>query len=159
MSKLFTHELSPKFSFNPRNKDAITKTFLICLEERLLDVKIPSIRYNNLTKEKRHVLYNLRDDPTIIITGDNKGLIVVDWDRKDYLKEGSKPLEDTEVYLVIQWFQTATFTVEKVLYYHLEPLPWNVKSNIYRMFLVDQWFQTAAFTLETFLYHFLIVFK
>ena len=34
----------PKSSFNPRNKDPITETYLSCLEERLLDIEIPSKR-------------------------------------------------------------------------------------------------------------------
>ena len=40
-------------SFNPRNKDAISETYLRCLEERLLDIEIPSKRYNSLTKDGR----------------------------------------------------------------------------------------------------------
>ena len=38
----------PKSSFNPRNKDVIIETYLSCLEERLLDIEIPSKRFNNL---------------------------------------------------------------------------------------------------------------
>ena len=41
-----------KSSFNPRNKDAIIETYLSCLDEMLLDVEIPSKRYNNLTKDE-----------------------------------------------------------------------------------------------------------
>ena len=33
-----TDKFRPKSSFNPRNKDAITETYLCCLEERLLDL-------------------------------------------------------------------------------------------------------------------------
>ena len=44
----------PKSSFNPRNKDPITETYLSCLEERLLDIEIPSKRYN-LNKEQHDV--------------------------------------------------------------------------------------------------------
>ena len=40
-----------KSSFNPRNKDAIIETYLSSFEERLLDIEIPSKRFNNLTKE------------------------------------------------------------------------------------------------------------
>ena len=32
----------PKLTFNPRNKDAVIGTCLSCLEERLLDIEIPS---------------------------------------------------------------------------------------------------------------------
>ena len=59
----------PKSSFNPRNKDVIIETYLSCLEERLLDIEIPSKRFNNLTREEREALYSLKDDPSIIIKG------------------------------------------------------------------------------------------
>ena len=68
------------------------------MEERLLDIEIPSKRYNNLTREERDALYSLRDDSTIIIKGADKGSVVVVWDREDYLKEAYIQLEDREVY-------------------------------------------------------------
>ena len=34
----------PKSSFNPRHKDVIIETYLNCLEERLIDIEIPSKR-------------------------------------------------------------------------------------------------------------------
>ena len=97
--RTFTAEkFRPKSSFNPRNKDAIIETYLSCLEERLLDIEIPSKRYNNLTKDERDALYSLKDDPSIIIKGADKGSVVVVWDREDYLKEAYKQLYDREVY-------------------------------------------------------------
>ena len=80
-----TDRFRPKSSFNPRNKDVIIETYLSCLEERLLDIEIPSKRFNNLTKEEREALYSLKDDPSIIINGTDKGSVVVVWDREDYL--------------------------------------------------------------------------
>ena len=53
----------------------------------MLDIKIPSKRYNNFTKDERDALYGLRDDPSIIIKGTDKGSAVVVWDREDYLKK------------------------------------------------------------------------
>ena len=89
----------PKFSFNPRNKDIIIETYLSCIEERLLDIEIPSKIFNNLTKEERKALYSLKDDPSIIIKGTDKGsVVVVVWDREDYLKEAYRQLDDKEVY-------------------------------------------------------------
>ena len=71
------------------------KTYLSSLEERLLlAIDISSKRINNLTKEELNALYNLRDDPTIII----KGAAVVVWDRDNYLKEAFKQLEDKDFY-------------------------------------------------------------
>ena len=47
-----------KSSFDPRNKDAIIETYFSCLEERLLNIEIPTKRYNNLTKEQYDHLYS-----------------------------------------------------------------------------------------------------
>ena len=57
----------PKSTFNLRNKDNVIETYLGSLEERLLDIDTSSKRFNNLTKEERNTLYNLRDDSTITI--------------------------------------------------------------------------------------------
>ena len=87
-----------KSSFNPRNKDVIIETYLSCLKERILDIEIPSKRFKKLTKEEREVLYSLKDDPSIIIKGTDKGSVAVVWNREDYLKEASyKQLDGKEV--------------------------------------------------------------
>ena len=88
----------PKSSFNPRNKDAIIETYLSCLEERLLDIEIPSKRFNNLTKEEREALYSLKDDTSIIIKGADKGSVVIVWGREDYFKKAYRQLDDKKVY-------------------------------------------------------------
>ena len=88
----------PKSSFNPRNKNVMIETHLSCLEERLLDIEIPPKRLTNLTKEEREAFYSLKDDPSIIIIGADKGSFIVAWDKKDYLKEAYKQLDDKEVY-------------------------------------------------------------
>ena len=91
-----------KSRFNPRNKFTVIETYLSSLEERLLDIDTSSKRFNNLNKEERNALYNLRDDPTIIIKDVDKGSAVVVWDGEDYLKEASKQLEDKGVYEEVQ---------------------------------------------------------
>ena len=88
----------PKSTFNPRNKDTVIETYLCSLGQRLLEIDISSKRFNNLTREERNAFYNLRDDPTIIIKGAEKGSAVVVWDREDYLKAVYKQLEDNNVY-------------------------------------------------------------
>ena len=62
-----TDKFRPKSSFNSRNKDIIIETYLSCLEEKLLDIEIPSKRYNNLTKEDRDALHSLKDDTSSVI--------------------------------------------------------------------------------------------
>ena len=97
--KPFPYEkFRPKSTFHPRNKDSVIETYLSCLEERLLDFDIFSKRFNNLTREERNALYNLENDPTIIIEGADKGSAVVVWDSEDYFKEVYKQLEDKDVY-------------------------------------------------------------
>ena len=71
----------------PRNNDEVTETYLSCLEEILSDIDISFKRFNNQTKEESNALYNLRNDPTIIIKNTDKGRAVVVWEREDYLKE------------------------------------------------------------------------
>ena len=51
-----------KAPLNPRNKDDVIETYLSCLEESLLGIGIPSKRFNNLTKDERNAMYNLKDD-------------------------------------------------------------------------------------------------
>ena len=72
-----TEKFRPKSSFNLRNKDTVIEIYLSCLEERLLDIEIPSKRYKNFTKEERDALYSLKGDSTIIIKGADKGSVVV----------------------------------------------------------------------------------
>ena len=91
----------PKPTFNPRNKDAVIETYLSCLEERLLDIEIPSKRFNNLTKDERNAMNSLKDDKSIIIKGADKGVAVIVWDCEDYIKGATKQLEDKEVYMEV----------------------------------------------------------
>ena len=93
-----TDRFRPKSSFNPRNKYVIIETYLNCLEERLLDNDIPSKRFKNLTKEEREALYSLKDDPSIIIDGADKGSVIAGWGREDYLKETYRQLDVKRVY-------------------------------------------------------------
>ena len=43
-----TDRFKPKSSFNPRNEEVIIEIYLNCLEERSLDIEIPSKRISNL---------------------------------------------------------------------------------------------------------------
>ena len=67
----------PKPSFSSRNKDSIIETYLSCLDETLLDIEIPSKRYNNLTKDELDAFYSLKDEPYIITKGAEKGFVLV----------------------------------------------------------------------------------
>ena len=68
------------------------------MEERLLDIEIPSKRFNSHTKEEREALCSLKDDPKIFIKGADKCSVVVVWDRQDYLKEVYRQLDDKGLY-------------------------------------------------------------
>ena len=99
-----TDRFRPKSSFNPRNNDVIIETYLSSLEKRLIDIVVPSERFNNIRKEEREALYSLKDEPSIIIKGANKGSVFVVWDRQDYLEEANRQLDDKEVYVQVPAF-------------------------------------------------------
>ena len=50
------YKFRPKFTFNPRSKDATIEIYLSSLEKKLMNIEIPENKYNNLTREERSVL-------------------------------------------------------------------------------------------------------
>ena len=108
-------ELLQLITFNPRNKDVIIETYLSCLEERLLDIEIPSKRFNNLIKDWHDALYNLKDDAAVIIKGADKGSVVVVWYKEDYLKEAYKQLDCREMYMEVPNDPVLINTIMKAL--------------------------------------------
>ena len=82
-----TDKFRLKSSFNPRNKDAVIETYLSWLQERLLDMGIPSKIYNNLTKIECDALHRLRDYSTIFINCSDKGSVLVVSYMEDYTRE------------------------------------------------------------------------
>ena len=162
----------PKFFFNPRNKDVIIEKYLSCLEERLLDIEIPSKRFNNLTKEEREGLHSLKDDLSIIIKGADKGSVVVFWDRQDYLKVTQRQLDDKEVHEQVPndpsvlantlmkalekirlrgIFRRPLLTIFQLKILNLQDFICYLKfTNDYMMYQEDQWFRIAVIIPKTY---------
>ena len=92
------NKFKPKSTFNPRNKDAAIEIYFSSLEEKLMNIEIPQNKYNNLTKEERSALYNLKNDKNIVLKSADKGSAVVVWDTDDYIKEAEKQHGDKEIY-------------------------------------------------------------
>ena len=63
-----------------------------------MNIEIPQNKYNNLTREERSALYNLKNEKNIVIKSADKGSAVVVWDRDDYIKEAEKQLGHNEIY-------------------------------------------------------------
>ena len=63
-----------------------------------MSIEIQKDKYNNLTREERGALFDLKNDKTIVIKGADKGSAVVVWDRDDYIEEAEKQLRDKEIY-------------------------------------------------------------
>ena len=63
-----------------------------------MSIEIPQNKYNNLIREERSVLYNLKNDKNIVIKSADKGSAVVAWDRDDYIKEAEEQLGDKDIY-------------------------------------------------------------
>ena len=55
----------PKSKFNPPKTDAAIELYLSRLEEKLLNLGPIKHKYNNLTREERKALYDLRNDTSV----------------------------------------------------------------------------------------------
>ena len=64
----------------------------------LLFYNLHDCTFNNITKEEREVLYNLKYDPRIIIKSANQHSVVVVWNREGYLKEVYRQPSDKKMY-------------------------------------------------------------
>ena len=63
-----------------------------------MNIEIPQNKYNNLTREERRALYDLKNDKNIVIKSADKGSAVVVWDREDCNKDAEKQLGDKDIY-------------------------------------------------------------
>ena len=87
-----------KSKFNPKG-DASIEVYLSCLEDKIMGMADSfNPTYNNLTREERSALRNLREDTSVVIKEADKGSAVVVWDRDDYIREANSQLQDSEVY-------------------------------------------------------------
>ena len=68
--------------------------YLGSLKEKLMSIKIPINKYNNITQEEWEGLFNLKNKKTLVIKGADKLLAVVVWERNDYIQEAEKQLDD-----------------------------------------------------------------
>ena len=68
--------------------------YLGSLKEKLMSIKIPINKYNNIKQEEREALFNLKNNKTLVIKGADKWLAVVVWERNDYIQEAEKQLGD-----------------------------------------------------------------
>ena len=93
-----TDRFRPKSAFNPRNEEVIIQTYLSCLQEGWLGIKIASKKFINLTMEEQEALYSLQNDPSIIVKYVDTGSVVFVWDKEDNLKTKYRQLDDREVY-------------------------------------------------------------
>ena len=63
-----------------------------------MEVEEPKNKFSNLTNSERRALYDLKIDESIVIKSVVKGLVVVVWQRQDYIRETEKQVGDKEVY-------------------------------------------------------------
>ena len=138
-----------------------------------MNIEIPQNKYNNLTREERTALYDLKTDKNIIIKSADKGSAVVVWDGEDYIKEAEKQLGDKDVYQEVcneaePLISTIHKAIEKIrkrgdldadtIKYFMAKDP-NLHAftysrkyiSVYMMFQVDPLFQTAIIIRKTYL--------
>ena len=70
-------KFKPKSTSKPRNKDAAIEIYLSSREEKLMSIEIPKDKYNNLTREERGALFDLKNEKTMVIKGAEKVSAVV----------------------------------------------------------------------------------
>ena len=63
-----------------------------------MEVEVPKNKFSNLTNSERRALYDLKIDESIVIKSFVKSLVVVVWERQDYIRETEKQVGDKEVY-------------------------------------------------------------
>ena len=80
----------PKSKFNSPKRETAIELYLSRLEQKLLNLGPIKHKYNNLIREERKALYDLRNDTSIIKKEADKGSVVVTWDKEDYLKEAAE---------------------------------------------------------------------
>ena len=85
-------QFKPKYTFNPRNKDATIEVYMSNLEEKLMKIEIPKDKYDSLTSKERQALYDLKNDKNIVIKSADKESAIMVWDREDYIKGAEKQL-------------------------------------------------------------------
>ena len=168
------NKFKPKSTFNPRNKDAAIEIYLSSLEEKLMNIEIPQSKYNNLTREERSALYNLKNDKNIVIKSADKGSAVVAWDRDYYIKEAEDQLGHKDIYEEVCYdpgplISTLHETIEKIhkrgdlnagtIKYFMVKDPKFARfylipkyTNDCMMFLVVLLFQTAVIKPKTYLF-------
>ena len=61
------NKFKPKSTFDTRKKDAAIEIYLNSLEEKLMNIEIPENKYNNLAREERSALFNLKNKKAIVI--------------------------------------------------------------------------------------------
>ena len=88
----------PKSTFNPRNKDEAIEIYLSSLEEKLMDIEIQQNKYNNLSREERSALDNLKNHKNVVIKNADKVSALVIWERDDYIKVSENQLGDKDIY-------------------------------------------------------------
>ena len=135
-------KFKPKSTFNPRNKDAAIEIYLSSLEEKLMSIEIPKDKYNNLTREERGALFDLKNDKTIVIKGaDKRGDLSADnikyfmvkdpkFARFSLLPKIHKRLENVPGRPVISNCGFYTENISAFLDFHLQSLAREVKAYI-----------------------------
>ena len=85
----------PKSDWRPNPPNRILKIFQRSIKQEILKSKPKKVKHNNLSKQERIGLKQLRDNPDIVIKKADKGSAVVVMNTTHYLREGYRQLQDT----------------------------------------------------------------
>ena len=88
----------PKSGWRPNPPNITLEIFRRSIKQEILKSKPKKVRHNNLSKQERIGLKQLRDNPDIVMKKADKGSAVVVMNTTDYLREGYRQLQDTNFY-------------------------------------------------------------
>ena len=95
-------KFNPKSTWKPQNTHISLNVFRQAFKSDLLHSKAGKSKHNNLTKEERKGISDLRDNPNITIKKADKGSAIVVMNTSDYLREGYRQLQDEKFYTKIK---------------------------------------------------------
>ena len=94
----FKKKFKPKSGWRPYPPNRTLEIFQRLVKQEILKSKTKKTKHNNLTKQERIGLKELKDNPHIVIKKADKSSAVVVMNTTDYLREGYRQLQDTNFY-------------------------------------------------------------
>ena len=105
-------KFNPKSNWTPKTTNTTLDTFQRSFKQDLLKSKPKRNRHNNLTRDERLGLSDLKLNPEVVTKKADKGSAVVSMTTTDYIREGYRQLSDKNFYQILKEDPTANFSTK-----------------------------------------------